>query len=116
MDHLRTGCAYSVNEAREILEQVSKTSDKLLMPLDTWRWYKRITNPLLDSQVRIEPGASDIYPYQLAALMLVAYHKRKGTFKTFQHRVQYETGFPYEEAKYLAEKYGVQFMQVMKYA
>ena len=114
MIFLRDGFEYTIAEARLILAKVA-VKDKFMMPIGTFRWYKRRTNPLLDSQIRIEPGAKVIYSYQLAALILVIHCTRNGTFKQLQEAALYgEGGFPYEFAKSLAERYGVVFAETVR--
>lgn len=119
--NLRDGLEYSRSQAERILARVA-TNDplKFTTPTSSFNWLKRQTNPLLDTQYRIDKGAKVLSSYQLAAMILVAHCKRTGTFKQLEREVNFGgEGFPYQHAKALAESYGVAFSdteRIRKYA
>lgn len=114
--HLRDGLEYTKAQVEKILARVA-TDDplKFTTPNSSFRWYKARTNTLIDSQLRIPDGAQVLYSHQVAAMIMVVYATRTRTFEQLKMQAMFgEGGFPYKDAKALAESYGIVFSDTVR--
>lgn len=114
--HLRDGLEYTKPQVEKILARVASNDPlKFTTPDSTFRWYKKMTNPLIDSQIRIGRGAKTLYSYQVAAMVLVVHCIRNNIYDQLKQQAFYgDGGFPYADAKALAESYGVVFADTVR--